>query len=118
MSRYLSIARTAVSGYEINEENEKSPAPVCAPPEERYERNELDERSPAAMSAHEAKSLGLDPALRWVRVYTGPVEATKPPDGWDGSLPDGCGWPNLCQKLGPCPRHLSGGPCRIDRSES
>jgi hypothetical protein len=42
------------------------------------------------------------------------VEAAKPPDGWDGSLPETCGWRAICQALGPCRRHQTGGPCRID----
>ena len=43
-----------------------------------------------------------------------PVTPTVPPAGWDGSLPAACGWPHLCRTLGPCPRHLRGGPCLID----
>ena len=43
-----------------------------------------------------------------------PVIATVPPAGWDGTLPTACGWTQLCQTLGPCSRHLRGGPCMID----
>jgi hypothetical protein len=52
------------------------------------------------------------PAL--LAALGGPVVATVPPVGWDGTLPDACGWPHLCGSLGPCPRHLHGGPCRRD----
>jgi hypothetical protein len=41
-------------------------------------------------------------------------EAPSPPAGWDGILPEACGWPKTCGVLGPCPRSLAGGPCRRD----
>lgn len=73
---------------------------------------------PRVLTAAESEALGLDPALQWIRVYTGPVDAAEPREGWDGTLPAECGWPNLCRQLGPCPRHFTGRPCRIDRSDS
>src|SRR5215213_1314430 len=35
-----------------------------------------------------------NPALRWVLVSTAPVEASLPPEGWDGQVPASCGVPN------------------------
>jgi hypothetical protein len=49
----------------------------------------------------------------WVHVPRGEVEASKPPAGWDGTLPSACAWPQLCHTLGPCPRHLAKGACRV-----
>jgi hypothetical protein len=54
---------------------------------------------------------GLDPSLDWSNVNLGPVDATQPPPGWDGSLCPGCRWPDLCAVLGPQPPHAIGGPC-------
>ncbi len=42
------------------------------------------------------------------------VEVTFPPATWDGTLPEECDWPKTCGVLGPCPRSLAGGPCRLD----
>ena len=58
------------------------------------------------------------PTLLWMHVSRDEVEASKPPADWDGSLPDSCGWRSLCQVLGPCPRYLTGGPCRRDGEAS
>jgi hypothetical protein len=118
MSRYLSIARNAVRANERDERDEESPMRSHGLPEQRYERNESDEESPDLLGDDEARALGLDPALRWVRVYAEPVEPTRPPADWDGSLPDCCGWPELCRALGPCPRSGAGGACCLDRSPS
>jgi hypothetical protein len=58
------------------------------------------------------------PTLIWMHVLREDVETSKPPADWDRSLPEACGWRSLCQTLGPCPRHLTGGPCRIDGAPS
>jgi hypothetical protein len=71
-----------------------------------------ESKAKGGLTAADAAALGLDPALQWVNVYTGPVEATRPHADWDGTLPEGCGWPALCSVLGPCPRRQVGGPCR------
>lgn len=52
-----------------------------------------------------------DPALRWVRVSTAPVEASRPPEGWNGQVPAGCSVPHACCALGPCPHHAALGRC-------
>jgi hypothetical protein len=51
------------------------------------------------------------PALVALLRKRAPVEATRPPAGWDGSLCAGCRWPALCRVLGPRGPHLAGGPC-------
>ena len=57
------------------------------------------------------------PEILWMHVSRADVKASKPPDGWDGTLPATCAWPQLCAVLGPCPRHLDGGPCRLSQGE-
>jgi hypothetical protein len=58
------------------------------------------------------------PALVALLCKGQPVTAKVPPAGWDGVVPTVCGWPHLCQTLGPCPRHVRGGPCRLDGETS
>lgn len=65
---------------------------------QRYER-----------SSTEAISGGHEPLPR-----QGVVQASSPPAGWDGALPEACGWPKTCCLLGPCPRSAVGRPCRLD----
>jgi hypothetical protein len=111
--RYLDIARSVIAGDEQDERNEKTPSLVSSSPSERtvsgYERNEYDERSPCP--AVDAVALGLDPALRWVHVSRVPVEATVPPEGWEGIAPTGCGAPHVCGPLGPCHHFTEHGRC-------
>jgi hypothetical protein len=57
--------------------------------------------------------LRRDSALDGRVVYRGSVEAAMPPTGWDGALPAACGWPDLCRRLGPCPRYPDT-PCRLE----
>lgn len=106
--RYLDIARSVVTDHEQNERNEKTtiPAPLFTGGEDvtRYEKNESDEKSPALDAG--AAALEVDPSLSWVHVYTGPVEASVPPEDWDGTVPSGCGAPTACDTLGPC-RHFT-----------
>jgi hypothetical protein len=54
-------------------------------------------------SRKEPAALRLAPALRWIFVYRGPVEASATPEGWSGVAPAGCGVPHACCVLGPCP---------------
>jgi hypothetical protein len=61
-------------------------------------------------------AMGLDPALRWVSVYTGPVEQSCRPEGWDGHIPAGCGVPHACCILGPCPHFTEHGRCWKERT--
>jgi hypothetical protein len=61
---------------------------------------------------------GLDPALRWVHVYRGPVKASTPPAGWEGVAPAGCGVPNACRALGPCPHFTAHGCCWAEGDRS
>jgi hypothetical protein len=47
------------------------------------------------------------PTVPGIRVYRGDVEASLPPDGWDGAadmLPADCLTPAICGKLGRCAR--------------
>jgi len=85
---YLDIARGVILGNERNERNEKSPLVIEA----------------------DSRVLGHAPTseLLWVHVSRHEVEASVLPPGWDGTLPESCGWRSLCQSLGPCPRHLAG----------
>ena len=46
-----------------------------------------------------------------VLLRRGPVEATQPPAGWDGSPCAGCRWERFCRALGPRGPHLVNGPC-------
>jgi len=71
------------------------------------EKSELSERSPGVVA--DAKALGLDPSLRWVHVYRGPVEETPLLAG--AAAPDHCGSPNACRVLGPCPHFSEHGRC-------
>jgi hypothetical protein len=50
------------------------------------------------------------------RVHRGPVEATVPPPGWDGTRCSECRWPELCRVLGPRDASLPGGPCPAYRT--
>jgi hypothetical protein len=61
-------------------------------------------------------ALGLDPAPCWVHVCQGPVAESTPPVGWTGVAPTGCGVPNACRTLGPCPHLLERGHCWKERS--
>jgi hypothetical protein len=65
-------------------------------------------------SARNLYRLGLDPALAWRFVYRGPVEASKPPAGWCGIAPAGCGVPKVCRVLGPCQHFTESGRCWKD----
>jgi hypothetical protein len=56
------------------------------------------------LTQREAIACGLDPQLTWMRVSQAEVEATRPPHDWDGTLPAGCRYSQLCRTLGPC-RH-------------
>ena len=60
---------------------------------------------------NELAAMGLDPTLRWARVYRGPVKATTPPADWQGIAPAGCGVPHVCRALGPCPHFTERGHC-------
>ena len=123
MSRYLSIARAAkpaltrLSPYEINEENEISPATsstLAIDVEDVDEIDQKDEKSLATRTVAEATGAQLPyPELR---CFGEPEEvaASQPPVGWDGSLPEGCAWQSLCEILGPCPRQPAGRMCRHD----
>ena len=53
-------------------------------------------------------------ALVCMNVSRDEVDASRPPAGWDGTLPDTCAWPLICHPLGPYHRSRTGGPCRID----
>jgi hypothetical protein len=114
--RYLAIARAVVSDEDHNERDEQSPV-AKQPPDAhlsafRDERNECDEeRSFASRLVADPAALRLDPALPWAHIYQGPVEATVPPPGWDGTLCAECQWPTLCCVLGPRGATLPGGPC-------
>lgn len=118
MSRYLDLARAAEgseppnSAAERNEENEIRV--VVASPQ--YERNEENEESPGFLDDAEVRALGLNPVLRWMHVSREEIEATAPPPGWDGTLPQHCRWSNLCRVLGPCPHAISG--CRRDQGDA
>jgi hypothetical protein len=61
----------------------------------------------------EVATLGLDPTLRWAQVSKEPVEASVPPDGWDGAVPADCGKPVICAKLGACPGYEDRGACPL-----
>lgn len=54
---------------------------------------------------------GLDPALAWVCVYRGPVDASPPAANWNGIAPDGCDAPIACGPLGPCHHFTEHGRC-------
>jgi hypothetical protein len=96
VSRYLRIARDTTS------------AETCARPDEINERNE---ESPRARMDSEVTALGLSPLLLWIRVSRDKVEASRPPEGWDGTLCANCSWPDFCRALGPRNALLPGGPC-------
>jgi hypothetical protein len=108
--RYLDIARSVVTGDETNERNNNTPTQMSSVPSERadpeYERNECDEKSPSP--AVDAADFGHDPVLRWVHVYQGPVEATVPPENWEGRAPIDCHFPQVCGPLGPCQSYADG----------
>jgi hypothetical protein len=132
MSRYLTIARSAIHANELNE---KRPTSLHIESVTSYEINEINEVSPTTSSAvgprvsrsdslstqhensrlrlsrEEATALGLNPEVLWVHVSRDEVEASAPPMHWKGTLPAGCRWARLCQTLGPCPRHLSHNAC-------
>jgi hypothetical protein len=111
MSRYLTIARSAIP---TNEKNEKRPEKSLTESVSQYEENEKNEESPRCLSREQATALRLNPDLTWMHVFRDEVEVSKPFAEWDGSLPNACAWQSVCQSLGPCPRHLTGGPCRLD----
>ena len=53
----------------------------------------------------------LNAARKWVSVHCGPVEASTPPADWRGEVPTGCGVPQACRTLGPCPYHAIHDQC-------
>jgi hypothetical protein len=69
-------------------------------------------RPGVSISPYRERIRASKPAI--LAVLGGPVTATVPPAGWDGALPAVCGWPYLCRSLGPCARHVRGGPCRLE----
>jgi hypothetical protein len=136
MSRYLSIARTAigtnekdekspkarqsegVTGYEINEKDEISPTRREAEGSPPSRLNDTKEEFPRREGGAEATALGLNPDLLWVHVSRHEVEASAPPMNWDGTLPDVCRWTRLCKTLGPCPQHRNRGACHHEGESS
>jgi hypothetical protein len=111
MSRYLTIARSATYANEINE---ISPSASGVVESRTAHLTGIDGQPSLRLFRGEAVALGLNSNLVWMRVSQTEVEASAPPAGWAGTLPAICGWRSLCQSLGPCPRHLAGGPCRVD----
>jgi hypothetical protein len=113
--RYLDIARAVIPDDQCNEENEKSPTLQSrssdGETESEYERNEIDEKSPGPRM--DTADLGLDPNLRWVHVYQGPVRPSTTPEGWKGIAPTDCGKPAICAKLGACPGFEEHGLCPL-----
>jgi len=109
--RYLAIARGVVSEDEKDEFDERSrpltaaadPAPLSGD-----DSNNWGEDRPAA---EVVAKFSLDPPLRWVPVNRGPVQASKPPADWDGSVPAGCGVLLCCRMLGPCQHFAQHGHC-------
>jgi hypothetical protein len=78
-------------------------------------RDVIREYKPALLAELQAREevagMGLNPALPWVSVSTGPAETPRSPDGWDGRVPPSCGVPNACCLLGPCPHFSGHGRC-------
>ena len=66
---------------------------------------------PPTDAARNLARLGLDPSLQWMAVYRGPVEASRPPDNWEGIAPAGCDAPIACRILGPCRHFIDHGRC-------
>ena len=64
----------------------------------------------------EVAAMGLGPNLRWLRVSTAPVEASRPPEGWQGQVPAGCRVPLACCVLGPCPHFTQHARCWTERT--
>ena len=117
MTDYLSIIRQAVRASSDGEEEEgshseldcvKSVKSVKSLPEPDGEAVPL---APGIMSAPAVP--GVDPALRWAHVYQGPVAASIPAADWDGVVPQDCGQPGLCEKLGPCANRGKTGVCPL-----
>jgi hypothetical protein len=111
MSRYLNIAQQAVHTNETHDRHEESPVGDRVAYSTKNERNEIHEKSRRRLSCAEALAIGLNPDLVWIRVSKEVVEASAPPPGWNGILPGGCRWSQLCQTLGPCPHPLQRGAC-------
>lgn len=134
MSAAALLAELADAGIELVPEGEhlrvRGKPAALAPFRERIAANKpalleaLADRAPVThpsvtlLATQEATALGLPTTLAWVRVPRGEVEASTPPAGWDGSLPDGCRWPQLCQTLGPCPFQRTCGMNRPSATEN
>jgi hypothetical protein len=93
---YLEIARRALAEDESDERDEKG-------------ANDLE-----PIAEIHASPSAAHRALATRHGSWEPVETTIPPPGWDRTLTDECGWPQLCCVLGPCPRSVAGGSCRLD----
>lgn len=77
-------------------------------------RERILAQKPALLAALGANVM-TDAALEWRHVFQGPVDATVPPPGWDGTICRGCRWPEFCRVLGPRDASLPGGPCHVYR---
>jgi hypothetical protein len=102
MIDYLALERS-VSGFAESEKSEKSE--ITPEPEHVALTADHGEEEPVV-------------TLVWCHVDRGPVAASAPPPGWDGTLPANCGWPALCHVLGPCPSMRTRDNCPFAHSVS
>src|SRR5215218_7349778 len=118
MSIVALLAQLADAGVTLTQNGDRlhyqtRPGVSIAPYRER-----IQEAKPALLALLREQeaiaALGLDPSLHWVHVSTGPVEASVPPDSWDGAVPPACGVPAACRSLGPCPHVHEHGRCWHD----
>ena len=119
MTDYLSIIRNAFrdgsdsdddeeEGSHLDQECGKSEKSVISLPEAE------GEPFPPVPGVTSAPAIpGVDPTLKWAHVYQGPVAASVPPADWDGVVPEDCGQPALCEKLGPCANRGKTGLCPL-----
>jgi hypothetical protein len=86
-------------------------SPVSGIPHQNQDNSALQSCAKNYLIADEAAALGLDPTLRWIHVYRSPIVATTPPADLNGTVPVGCGVPEICGTLGPCEPFIAHGRC-------
>jgi hypothetical protein len=111
MSSHALLAELEAAGVHLTRvvddlRYETRPGVTIAPYRERILANK-----PVLLSILGSEAQPIASTLIWRQVDQGPVEATIPPPGWDGTICPGCQWPALCRVLGPRGANLPGGPC-------
>jgi hypothetical protein len=104
---YLVIVRAARKARKVRAEEQATTHEHAS----ECEISEKSEKSPEVQVEGAVPGFVPHPVLRGLRVYRGRVEPSTPPEAWGGTVPDDCGKPAICAKLGPCPGWGRNGAC-------